>query len=409
MLKAQFRAATIMLIASMIVAFTPAVFVGAQGNSRTFPETGKSVSGRFLDYWNTHGGLAQQGFPISETLQEKSDTDGKTYTVQYFERAEFEMHPENAAPNDVLLSLLGVFLYKQKYPAGAPGQQANNAAGSQIFGATGKRVGGDFLAYWQSHGGLAQQGYPISDEFMEKSDLDGKTYRVQYFERAVFEQHPENAAPYNVLLSQLGTFRYRTLPPSTPAPVIPTPVAGCTSNLAPGTWSGPFDWQFTLTSDNNLAGGGSLRAQLTLEIACDGTFTGTAVTSSYNAQGTLGDLPVLTCTMAKPPIADFVGRVVALPDGLHLVIPTGSWREGSTSCKGPIGPPQVQDITGTKLDPADVKVETITDGKITGSQWLSDPALNSIKNTIHGLFPNATVQITTQGHWELEHRAGNTP
>jgi hypothetical protein len=32
---------------------------------------------------------------------------------------------------------------------------------------------------------------------------------VQYFERAVFEYHPENAAPYDVLLSQLGTFRYR--------------------------------------------------------------------------------------------------------------------------------------------------------------------------------------------------------
>jgi hypothetical protein len=32
---------------------------------------------------------------------------------------------------------------------------------------------------------------------------------VQYFERAVFEYHPENQPPYNVLLSQLGTFRYR--------------------------------------------------------------------------------------------------------------------------------------------------------------------------------------------------------
>jgi len=32
---------------------------------------------------------------------------------------------------------------------------------------------------------------------------------VQYFERAVFEAHPENAPPYDVLLSQLGTFRYQ--------------------------------------------------------------------------------------------------------------------------------------------------------------------------------------------------------
>ena len=56
---------------------------------------------------------------------------------------------------------------------------------------------------------MAQQGYPLSDEFIENSDLDGKPYTVQYFERAVLEFHPENQAPYNVLLSQLGRFRYR--------------------------------------------------------------------------------------------------------------------------------------------------------------------------------------------------------
>lgn len=180
----------------------------AQG-SRTFPETGKTVQGQFLAYWNEHGGLAQQGFPISNEMQERSDTDGKTYTVQYFERAVFEMHPELTTANKVLLSLLGNFLYKQKYPSGAPGQQANTAAGSVFYSETGHRLGGRFLAYWQSHGGLAQQGFPISDEFQEKSSLDGKTYIVQYFERAVFEYHPENAGTaYEVLLSQLGKFRY---------------------------------------------------------------------------------------------------------------------------------------------------------------------------------------------------------
>ena len=50
--------------------------------------------------------------------------------------------------------------------------------------------------------------------------LDGKVYTVQYFERAVFEMHPENKAPYDVLLSQLGTYQYnrkytKTTPPGT--------------------------------------------------------------------------------------------------------------------------------------------------------------------------------------------------
>ena len=185
------------------------VYAQQQPGCQTFPETGKTVCGRFLNYWQSHGGLAQQGYPISGELTERSDVDGKTYTVQYFERAVFEYHPENQPPYDVLLSLLGSLLYKEKYPGGAPNQVANNNPGSELFAQTGHRAGGKFLDYWNSHGGLPQQGYPISDEFQEKSDLNGKTYTVQYFERAVFEYHPENQPPYDVLLSQLGTFRLR--------------------------------------------------------------------------------------------------------------------------------------------------------------------------------------------------------
>ncbi len=177
--------------------------------SRTFPETNKSLKGLFLDYWTNNGGLAQQGYPISEVIGEVSDLNGKPYSVQYTERAVFEYHPENQPPFNVLLSQLGTFQYKKKYSNGAPGQKPNNDAGSILFPETGKRVGGKFLDYWKSHGGVAQQGYPISEEFQEKSDLNGQTYLVQYFERAVFEYHPENSPPNDVLLSQLGTFRYK--------------------------------------------------------------------------------------------------------------------------------------------------------------------------------------------------------
>jgi hypothetical protein len=79
----------------------------------------------------------------------------------------------------------------------------------QTFQETGILVCGAFLQYWYAHGGLAQQGYPISASFTEISDLNGQEYTVQYFERAVFEMHPENPQPYDVLLSQLGTFRYK--------------------------------------------------------------------------------------------------------------------------------------------------------------------------------------------------------
>ena len=181
----------------------------AQTAERYFYETNHWVRGRFLYYWNTHGGLAQQGYPISDEFAEESTTDGRTYTVQYFERAVLEYHPELAGtPYEVLLSLVGGDTYRQKYPAGAPDPRPHPAG--RLFPQTGKRLGGSFRTYWDSQGGVPQQGYPISDEFTEVSALDGKPYTVQYFERAVFEYHPEHkGTPYEVLLTQLGTYRYR--------------------------------------------------------------------------------------------------------------------------------------------------------------------------------------------------------
>ncbi len=196
-------------IKEMITGFFDQNLDNTQETERTFPQTGKTVRGNFLRYWDAHGGLAQQGYPISDEIQEQSATDGKTYTVQYFERAVFEAHPENPPPNDVLLSLLGDQRYRQKYPDGTPGQTPDMASGSVLFKETGHRLGGRFLDYWQQHGGLAQQGYPISDPFTEVSDVDGKPHVVQYFERAVFELHPGNQPPNDVLLSLLGTLHYR--------------------------------------------------------------------------------------------------------------------------------------------------------------------------------------------------------
>jgi hypothetical protein len=214
---------TAALFLTLILPLGAAPSAGAQSGSRLFPETGKTVRGAFLQYWQRNGALAQQGFPISDEMQERSATDGKVYTVQYFERARMELHPELVGtPHEVLLGLLGAWQYRALYgTAGAPDQQANNEAGSVLFRETGKRVGGRFLRYWQQNGGLAQQGYPISDEIRQVSAIDGKPYTVQYFERAVFEHHPEMAGtPHEVMLSQLGRYRYNSRygTPQLPAP-----------------------------------------------------------------------------------------------------------------------------------------------------------------------------------------------
>lgn len=62
---------------------------------RFFPATGHNVA-RFLAFWEANGGLARFGQPLSEERREVSAIDGQTYTVQYFERARLEWHPEAA-------------------------------------------------------------------------------------------------------------------------------------------------------------------------------------------------------------------------------------------------------------------------------------------------------------------------
>jgi hypothetical protein len=70
---------------------------------------------------------------------------------------------------------------------------------SQYFDETGFTVGGGFLQFWKSQGGLAIFGYPITEEFVEKG------HTVQYFERARFEHHPNtNPTLWDVMLGRVG-------------------------------------------------------------------------------------------------------------------------------------------------------------------------------------------------------------
>ncbi|HET8628926.1 MAG TPA: DUF4232 domain-containing protein [Thermomicrobiales bacterium] len=163
-------------------------------DEQCFPETGKCLQGRFLAYWQAHGGLATNGYPLSGEFQQRLE-DGKPYTVQYFERVRMEYHPENQPPYDVELGQFGRDIHPAD-PAVAP------QAGDTYFQATGHNVAPDFYAYWLQHGGLDQFGYPLTEEIHET--LDGRDYVVQYFERARFERHPENPAPWDIELGQFG-------------------------------------------------------------------------------------------------------------------------------------------------------------------------------------------------------------
>ncbi|HEX8231328.1 MAG TPA: CAP domain-containing protein [Chloroflexia bacterium] len=87
-----------------------------------FPATGHSLGGGFYTYWQQNGGLELFGLPLSEEFNENG------LTVQWFERARFEYHPELARTGKAIqLSHLGSIAYgsqsNRTTPAPAPPAQ----------------------------------------------------------------------------------------------------------------------------------------------------------------------------------------------------------------------------------------------------------------------------------------------
>ena len=80
-----------------------------QGADRTyFVQTQHALQGAIKSYFERNGGVTVFGYPISEETIEPNPTDGLVYTVQYFERARFELHPEiTDSPNGIQLGQLG--------------------------------------------------------------------------------------------------------------------------------------------------------------------------------------------------------------------------------------------------------------------------------------------------------------
>ncbi len=199
----------------IVAAYSP--MVNAQSApvppGQCFNETGKCVRGLFNAYWADNGGLAQQGFPVTDEFNEINSVDGKLYRVQYFERGRFEYHPANVnTPFVILLGQLGRERYASQY---LQERSEGTDSGELCFPETRRCISTAFYNYWKMHGGLAQHGYPLSAEFQELNAADNQTYRVQYFERGRFEYHPDKAGtPFEVLLGHLGRENFNSKYPN---------------------------------------------------------------------------------------------------------------------------------------------------------------------------------------------------
>ncbi len=161
----------IVLMLFVILLALPVAATASSPYSRFYPQTGHAVSGGFLDYFDSHGGLALFGYPLTDEIMEGG------ISVQYFERARFEWRPLNPDPYKVQLGLLGSDILEESDPPVPP------VSGPHVmyFPATGHNVTDAFLDYWMTYGGLDLFGYPITERFV----FGGGTY--QYFQRARFQ------------------------------------------------------------------------------------------------------------------------------------------------------------------------------------------------------------------------------
>jgi hypothetical protein len=203
---------------------------------RYFEETGFNVCGEVLSAWRAEGlefdgqpgsseaeNLALFGLPLTGEF-ETTLADGNTYTVQWFERARFERHPENQTPYNVLLGLLGaeagpVAQEQPAAPAAAPAGLLYSSSGqqyrvnldtgtSEVIGAAlpvGSIFGPGNTLIWVERGPEPEDWISQHPFRILQSNMDGSEQRVllrsdNFYNQFARENYDFNLPPFHLVL-----------------------------------------------------------------------------------------------------------------------------------------------------------------------------------------------------------------
>jgi hypothetical protein len=180
-----------LIIVLLSLALPGSVNAQAGVGERFFPETGHTVSGVFLTFFESFDEpLLYFGYPITDELIDPIDGQRS----QYFQRARFDLIENGNGESAIRLAPLGELLHDGQ---GLVIPTNQNVSACRRFD-TGQEVCYGFLAFYDNHGGSMLFGDPISG--LEQRD----DRLVQYFERARFEWRPEQPAGSRVGLTDLG-------------------------------------------------------------------------------------------------------------------------------------------------------------------------------------------------------------
>lgn len=160
-----------------------------------YPQTGQTVRDEFWQFFERYGGVESLGYPLTEEITVEG------WTVQYFEKGRLERHPENEAAYRITVAWLGDLLHRRRPPITPADIPAANAPDRRYFPQTGHTVSGEFLRYFDAHGGTVRFGLPISEPFLWQGRL------TQDFQSARFFWVPERDPP--VILEEIGRLHFK--------------------------------------------------------------------------------------------------------------------------------------------------------------------------------------------------------
>jgi hypothetical protein len=230
----------------------PSASLAQETVGQYFAETGYTVRGEFLQFFNQWGGIDVFGSPISQELLE----DG--VRVQYFQNSRLEWHPENLRPYRVQPGLLGELLSARQPPIPSAQIPLASRIDERYYPETGHSLKGGFLKFFDQHGGIDIFGYPLSEV------VPGDNGRlVQWFQRGQLQWNPNDLAG-QIKLAPLGELALKQRHPEISAPAMPAASLGMVSGTEPVNIMvapSPGDLRVSASVQNALTGGQSGGAQ----------------------------------------------------------------------------------------------------------------------------------------------------
>lgn len=159
-------------------------------------KTGITVEGEFLVFYDRFGGVESLGQPLTTVIVVEG------WQVQYFEKGRLELHPENEPAYRITVGWLGELLNRRRPPIPASSLPSGQETYRRYFPEAGHTLSGDFLSYFETHGGSVRFGQPISEPFLVEGRL------AQDLQSARFYWTPALSPP--VTLEDIGTLHLKT-------------------------------------------------------------------------------------------------------------------------------------------------------------------------------------------------------